>query len=142
MDRVISFAETQVAPRRIVMGLGFYGRDWQGSTTTDLLWHDVTTIRTTLHPRETRTASGELYLGYKKDGAAHQAFFPDGPAIRAKLRMMLLAPPAHPRRLRLGYGPGGPARLARAAQGVALGRPGDGRAPSPASHARSGARAG
>ena len=89
MDRVISFAETQVAPRRIVMGLGFYGRDWQGSTTTDLLWHDVTTIRTTLHPRETRTASGELYLGYKKDGAAHQAFFPDGPAIRAKLRMML-----------------------------------------------------
>ena len=89
MDRVIGFAETQVAPQRIVMGLGFYGRDWQGSTTTDLLWDDVTGIRANLHPQETRSASGELYLGYKKDGAAHQAFFPDGPAMRAKLRMML-----------------------------------------------------
>ncbi|HEX5642675.1 MAG TPA: glycosyl hydrolase family 18 protein, partial [Thermoleophilia bacterium] len=33
MDRVIGFAETQVAPRRIVMGLGFYGREWRGSAT-------------------------------------------------------------------------------------------------------------
>jgi spore germination protein len=89
MDRVIGFAETQVAPRRIIMGLGFYGRDWQGSDTTDLLWDDVASIRANLHPQETRTAAGELYLGYRKDGATHQAFFPDGPAIRAKLRMML-----------------------------------------------------
>ena len=89
MDRVISFAETQVAPRRIVMGLGFYGRDWQGSRTTDLLWDDATAIRANLQPHETRTPSGELYLAYTKDGAAHQAFFPDGLAIRAKLRMMI-----------------------------------------------------
>ena len=89
MDRVIGFAEAQVAPRRVVMGLGFYGRDWQGSKTTDLLWDDVTAIRASLHPQETRSASGELYLGYKKDGATHQAFFPDGPAIRAKVAMML-----------------------------------------------------
>ena len=48
MDRVISFAETQVSPRRVVMGLGFYGRDWRGSSTTDLIWDDVADIRAEL----------------------------------------------------------------------------------------------
>ena len=89
MDRVLAFAETQVAPRRIVMGLGFYGRDWQGSQTTDLVWDDVAAIRANWDPRELRTASGELFLEYEKDGAAHQAFFPDAAAVRAKLRMLL-----------------------------------------------------
>ncbi len=36
-----------------------------------------------------RAASGELVLEYKRDGAAHQAFFPDAAAVRAKLRMLL-----------------------------------------------------
>jgi spore germination protein len=89
MDRVLSFAETQVAPRRIVMGLGFYGRDWHGSQTTDLVWSDVAAIRTERKPRERRPASGELLLEYKRDGAAHQAFFPDAAAVRAKLGMLL-----------------------------------------------------
>ena len=89
MDRVISFAETQVAPRRIVMGLGFYGREWRGSTTTDLVWDDVADIRAHQDPREARTASRELYLKYERDGDGHEAFFPDATAIRAKLAMLL-----------------------------------------------------
>jgi spore germination protein len=89
MDRVVSFAETQVPRRRIVMGLGFYGREWHGSTTADLLWDDVQAIRAGLHPREQRTASGELYLAYKRGGAAYQAFFPDAAAVRAKVAMLL-----------------------------------------------------
>ncbi len=93
MDRVLSFAETQVAPRRIVMGLGFYGRDWRGSRTTDLIWSDVAAIRADHKPREQRAASGELVLSYRRDGAAHQAFFPDAAAVRAKLRMLLTGHP-------------------------------------------------
>ncbi|HET6476336.1 MAG TPA: glycosyl hydrolase family 18 protein [Thermoleophilia bacterium] len=89
MDRVLDFAETQVAPRRIVMGLGLYGRDWLGSTTTDLTWNSVRDIRSVHEPREFRTASRELLLEYRSDGARHQAFFPDALAIRAKVRMML-----------------------------------------------------
>ncbi len=89
MDRVISFAETRVAPRRIVMGLGFYGREWQGSSTADLIWDDVVAIREDLHPEETRTASRELYLAYERDGKRHEAFFPDAKAVRAKLEMLL-----------------------------------------------------
>ena len=89
MDRVLSFAETQVAPRRIVMGLGFYGREWRGSTTADLVWDDVEEIRASLDPRETRTASRELRLAYRRDGSRREAYFPDAAAVRAKLRMLL-----------------------------------------------------
>jgi spore germination protein len=89
MDRVLTYAESQVPPRRIVMGLGFYGRDWQGSATKDLIWSDVQAIRAGDSPKEMRTGSRELYLTYHKDGAAHEAYFPDAEAIRAKVAMML-----------------------------------------------------
>ena len=89
MDRVLSFAETQVAPRRIVMGLGFYGREWRGPATTDLVWDDVRAIRAELDPRETRTASRELHLAYRRDGVRYEAFFPDAPAVRAKARLLV-----------------------------------------------------
>jgi spore germination protein len=88
MDRVLAFAETQVDAQRIVMGLGFYGREWRGSTTADLTWHDVQAIRAELDPQETRTASRELYLAYRRDGDRHEAFFPDAAAVRAKVRML------------------------------------------------------
>jgi len=88
MDRVLDFAETQVTSERIVMGLGFYGRDWRGSSTTDLVWSNVESIRSAYEPQERRTASGELRLTYLRDGHRHVAFFPDAAAVRAKLRML------------------------------------------------------
>ena len=89
MNRILDFAETQVTPRKIVMGVGFYGRDWCGSTTTDLVWADVERIREADKPRETRGPSAELSLTYRRDSARHTAFFPDAQAIDAKLQMML-----------------------------------------------------
>jgi spore germination protein YaaH len=93
MDRVLDFAESQVPPRRIVMGLGFYGRDWRGSTTTDLTWGGLEAMRSAHDPQELRTASRELYLEYRSGGERHRAFFPDAAAIRAKVRMMLAQHP-------------------------------------------------
>jgi spore germination protein len=89
MDRVLTYAESQVPARRIVMGIGFYGRDWVGSTTRDLVWSDVQAIRAADHPKEMRTGSGELYLVYHKGGAVHEAYFPDAAAIQEKAAMLL-----------------------------------------------------
>ena len=114
MDRVLSFAETQVAPRRIVMGLGFYGREWRGSTTADLVWDDV--------------ADDPRRPGPPGDADGVARALPRLRARRRRPRGVLprrhrhprqagdapLEPPAHPRRLRLADGPGGPARVARA----------------------------
>jgi spore germination protein YaaH len=94
MDRALTFAETQVQAHRIVMGLGFYGRDWRGAHTTDLLWKDVRRIRATAHPHQSRDGSGELVLRYRNAGSPHVAYFPDAKAVAAKLEMMLAR---HPR---------------------------------------------
>ena len=94
MDRILTFAESRVDPRKIVMGLGLYGREWRESRTTDLLWSDVLRIRATKHPSQSRSDSGELVLGYRGGGLQHIAYFPDARAIDDKLSMML---ERHPR---------------------------------------------
>jgi spore germination protein YaaH len=85
MDRILDFAETQVTPRKIVMGVGLYARDWRGSRTTDLLWTDVERIRAADDQRETRGSSAELSLAYRRGGARHIAFFP-GACTEARAR--------------------------------------------------------
>src|SRR5690606_28392196 len=58
MDRVLRFAESRVPADRVVMGIGFYGREWHADgTTADLVWADVRAIRQELDADETRTAS-------------------------------------------------------------------------------------
>jgi spore germination protein len=94
MDAVLTFAESQIPPRKIVMGLGFYGRDWKGAQTTDLVWDDVRATRVAHAPKTFRGPTEELTLTYQADGHAHTAFFPDARAVDAKLRMMLRE---HPR---------------------------------------------
>jgi spore germination protein YaaH len=89
MDAVLDFAESQIPERKIVMGLGFYGRLWKGAQTADLVWADVQKTRAARAPQESRGPTGELTLVYERDGRAHTAFFPDTKAVDAKLRMML-----------------------------------------------------
>ncbi len=89
MDAVLSFAATRIAPAKIVMGVGLYGRTWHGSQTADLTWADVQRIVARDHPRRSRDGSGELRLEYSDSGGAHVAYFPDARAVAVKLRMML-----------------------------------------------------
>jgi spore germination protein len=89
MDAVLTFAESRIQSRKIVMGLGFYGRDWQGAQTTDLVWNDVLLTKAQDRPTTFRVPTQELVLKYRRDGAGHTAFFPDARAVDAKLRMML-----------------------------------------------------
>ena len=89
MDAVLTFAESRIPSRKVVMGVGFYGRDWRGARTTDLVWADVAGIRSRHGPAVWRGPSSELTLRYRAGDAAHTAFFPDARAVDAKLRMML-----------------------------------------------------
>jgi spore germination protein len=88
MDRVLSFAETRVAPHKVIMGVGFYGRSWRLGKTTDLLWTDVQQIIADQAPRLRRGASRELTLHYRSGGRPVVAYFPDATAVAAKLRVL------------------------------------------------------
>src|SRR5665648_759770 len=122
MDRVLDFAETQVKPRKIVMGVDFYGRDWRGAQTTDLVWADVGRIRSADKPRASRGPSAELMLSYSHDGARHTAVFPGRQGDRRQAADAPRAASPHPRRVLLDHGPGRPRGLEGAAQTPALTR--------------------
>ncbi len=64
VNRVLAFAETQVAPRKIRMGLPFYGRDWVGTKSKDLVHTDVVGLMDTFSPAIRRGLSGEPYFHY------------------------------------------------------------------------------
>ncbi len=122
MDKVLDFAETQVKPRKIVMGVGFYGRDWRGPQTTDLVWADVKQIRSADEPRASRGPSAELMLSYRRDGAEHIGLLPRRQGHRRQAADAPGASPAHPRRVLLDHGSGGPCRLEGPAHAAALSR--------------------
>ena len=88
VDRVLTFAQTKVAARKIIMGVGLYGRLWHGSRTTDLRWVDLQGIIAREAPRRSRGASRELVLRYRTAGQAAVAYFPDAKALAAKLRVL------------------------------------------------------
>ena len=111
MDQVVGFAESLVKPGKIMVGVGFYGREWRGTRTDDLTWAGVERLRAERRPRESRDGSGELMLTYERDGGKHMAYFPDAAAVAVKLERVLASSSRRRRDLLLAHGPGGPRRL-------------------------------
>lgn len=64
IDEVLSFAKTQIAPRKIRMGLPFYAREWRGTSARDLVHADVRRIIDGHSPTIRAHASGERYFNY------------------------------------------------------------------------------
>jgi spore germination protein len=93
--KVLSFAETRVPTAKIMMGIPFYGRGWQGDETTDYDYSGVQALVATYAPTIKRHASSrEATFQYvDAEGADHIVFFQDRSALAAKLQMLRNAHP-------------------------------------------------
>jgi spore germination protein len=88
-DRVLTFAASQVAPQKVLMGVPFYGFDWHGEAATALQWRDAAAKLKELGMTASRhAASQEATFHYEQDGVAHTVFFQDRTAIAAKLGLL------------------------------------------------------
>lgn len=88
-DAVLTFAESVVAPDKIMMGLPFYGYDWDGEDAEYRLWTESQGLITAYSAVLERDASGEATFRYTDAaGKTHTVFFQDRLAIRAKLQML------------------------------------------------------
>ncbi len=86
IDQVLSFAESQVAPYKIRMGLPFYGRDWVGNSAKDLVYAEVQDLISKHGSIVYRSSSREPYLFYRDAlGTSHTVYFQDQESIEAKL---------------------------------------------------------
>lgn len=61
IDWVLDFAENQVDPQKVRMGLPFYGRDWRGTEAEDLVYAQVRTLSDRYSVTAHRDPSGEPY---------------------------------------------------------------------------------
>lgn len=88
IDAVLTFGERQVDPARLRMGIGFYGRDWQGRRTTDLTWAQAERLAHEHGVVPRRDASGELTFSYQDDGETHVVVYLDRQAVATKLDVL------------------------------------------------------
>ena len=88
-DQVLAFAETQVAPGKIRMGVPFYGRDWSSAGIVDLSYAEAAGIAQSCGASIQRDESGEAFFTCRGgNGVEHVVYFQDRRAVAAKLEML------------------------------------------------------
>ncbi len=87
-DQVLTYAESQVDPAKIFMGVPFYGYDWVGSTGESLEWRQAVK-RAKIYNAEIHRdeSSGEAWFSY--DDGRHTVYFNDAQTLRGRLQLLL-----------------------------------------------------
>ena len=95
MGKVLDFAQSQVAPAKIRLGIPFYGYNWSGSSAYGLHWSDARALIRAHHAQVRRSRSGEAYFHYRDSARVlHTVFFQDRRAIIVKMSFVQARKPA------------------------------------------------
>ena len=86
-DAVLTYAESQVEPGKIFMGVPFYGYDWVGSTGESLEWRQAVK-RARIYSAEVQrdASSGEAWFTY--DDGRRAVYFNDAETLRGRLALL------------------------------------------------------
>ncbi len=94
IESVLTFAEKEVDPAKIRMGLPFYGRDWVGTKAKDLVYDEAQALISQHNATVQRGPSEEPYFTYRDArGADHTVYFQDSKSLAAKLNVLALKHP-------------------------------------------------
>jgi spore germination protein YaaH len=87
VDRVLTFAEKQVAPDKVFLGLPFYGFDWHGGSVATASAHRAAALAEQYGATVERdAASGEATMTFTDENdETHVVYFQDEKAVAAKL---------------------------------------------------------
>ncbi len=86
-DAVLTYAESQVEPGKIFMGVPFYGYDWVGSTGESLEWRQAVKRARIYNAEILRDASsGEAWFTY--DDGRRAVYFNDAETLRGRLALL------------------------------------------------------
>ena len=93
-SRVLAYAESQVDPAKIRMGVPFFGFDWGSGTPRYLTWSAAQRLISQYKPAIKRSALGEPYFQYTASGVKHTVYFQDKTSIEGKVKSALAQKPA------------------------------------------------
>lgn len=85
LDAVVTYAESVMPPQKVILGLPWYGYDWQGTRAASLVYADAMALAQRVGAQITRDANGEATFSY--DG--HTVFFQDSASYATKVNAIL-----------------------------------------------------
>jgi spore germination protein len=85
LDGVTTYAESTIAPSKIIVGLPFYGYDWVGTAAKTVTYASATKLAQTNGATITRDANGEATFSY---GGTHTVYFQDLVAYARKIDLL------------------------------------------------------
>ncbi|MPZ13207.1 MAG: hypothetical protein GEU73_02060 [Chloroflexi bacterium] len=92
VDQVMAFAATQLPVDRVILGVAFYGYDWnlaQGPPARALRYVDTgEVLATTGATAQFDPEVGSATFSYERDGEAHDVWFEDDRSVGAKLDLV------------------------------------------------------
>lgn len=91
VDEVLTFAESRIAPRKIRMGLPFYGRSWRGTEARDFSYTGSRNLIDRHAASVRRHATGEPYFRYP---SGRTVYYQDPQSVAMKLDVLIRR---HPR---------------------------------------------
>lgn len=91
IDYVLNYAESQIAPHKIRMGLPFYSREWIGTSSKDMVWRDIRSIVLRYKPEiKVDPISKERHFTYvQSDGIKREVWFQTNQSIDLKLKTLV-----------------------------------------------------
>ena len=92
VNRSMAYAATEIAPEKLILGIPFYGYDWnltKGPPARALRYDNVEELlaRTGATPR-LDPESGSRVFQYEEDGALHEVWYEDAESIALKLALV------------------------------------------------------
>ena len=81
LDSVVTYAESAIPAAKVIVGLPWYGYDWQSSTGATVLYSQAMNLATTNNATISHDVNGEATFTY---GGTHTVFFQDSSAFSRK----------------------------------------------------------
>ncbi len=95
VQQVVEYAETQVDPAKIEVGVPFYGYDWVGEDGYAVTWQQIQDLIKRYNPRvelRERDANGEVaesWFNYRDSAGLHTVWFASRRSLEAKLDLLV-----------------------------------------------------
>ena len=87
---MLAFAQSQVPPEKVLMGVPFYGFDWHGDATTAVHWQDADARRREVDAPLVRDEGSReaVYTYTDGEGVVHEVWYQDRKAVEAKVDLL------------------------------------------------------
>jgi spore germination protein YaaH len=89
LDNIVTYAVATMPAQKVIMGLPWYGYDWQGTDATDLVYNDAISLAQRVGAQVARDVNGEATFSY----SGHTVYFQDASSYLKKIDAVLAKHP-------------------------------------------------